>query len=161
MNEETETTIEKKSYYAIIPAEVRYDERLKPNAKLLYGEITALCNEKGYCWASNYYFAKLYGVKNETISRWISQLAKFKYIVIDVVQEEGNQRRIRINEHQLAKGLLIKKSRGHVKKVKHNNKDNIERPKYHHRKKNGELSDYQLEQVAEAARIEKEIKGLA
>lgn len=32
---------EHRSYYAIIPANVRYDKRLKPNTKLLYGEITA------------------------------------------------------------------------------------------------------------------------
>ena len=42
----------KKSYYAIIPANVRYDASLPANAKLLYGEITALCNAEGYCWAS-------------------------------------------------------------------------------------------------------------
>lgn len=92
----------KKSYYAIIPANVRYDKDLKPNAKLLYGEITALCNEKGFCWASNSYFAELYGVKKETISRWISDLADKRYIKVEFIYKEGtNQivnRYIRINQ---------------------------------------------------------------
>lgn len=69
-----------KSYYAIIPANIRYDDELPPNAKLLYGEITALCNEKGYCWASNSYFADLYKVKKETVSRLIKSLVNKGYI---------------------------------------------------------------------------------
>ena len=75
---------EKKSYYAIIPANVRYDADLTPNAKLLYGEITALCNEKGYCWAKNKYFAELYSTSEKSITRWIKNLADKGYIETDV-----------------------------------------------------------------------------
>ncbi len=74
---------DKKGYYAIIPATVRYDKNLSANAKLLYGEITALCNEKGYCWAKNDYFAELYGVAVETVSRYIRQLAENGYLRIE------------------------------------------------------------------------------
>ena len=73
-----------KSYFAIIPANVRYDKRLTANAKLLYGEITALCNEKGFCWARNSYFAELYGVDKKTVSRWISELIEYGYIFSEI-----------------------------------------------------------------------------
>lgn len=71
---------QQKAYYAIIPANVRYDKDLAPNAKLLYGEITALCNEKGYCWASNQYFAELYGVSVLSIKRWVNSLVTKGYV---------------------------------------------------------------------------------
>lgn len=80
-----------KSYYAIIPANVRYDTELTPNAKLLYGEITALCNEKGYCWATNEYFSKLYGVSKTSISKWINSLIKKKYISSEFIYKEGTK----------------------------------------------------------------------
>lgn len=79
----------KKSYYAIVPANVRYNKYLTNGAKLLYGEITALSNQNGYCWASNSYFAKLYNVSNKTISRWISQLNNNNYIKISTSYKEG------------------------------------------------------------------------
>ena len=70
----------KVSYYAIIPANVRYDKNVCSSAKLLYGEITALCNQKGFCWASNSYFAELYGVSKTSVSKWIKQLIDGCYI---------------------------------------------------------------------------------
>lgn len=80
-----------KSYYAIIPANVRYDNDLTPNAKLLYGEITALCNEKGYCWATNSYFAELYGVSKTSISKWISQLIEKGYIMSQINYKDNSK----------------------------------------------------------------------
>ena len=80
-----------KGYYAIIPANVRYDKSLTPNAKLLYGEITALCNEKGYCWAGNDYFAGLYDVSKTSISKWISALRDCGYINIQLDYAEGTK----------------------------------------------------------------------
>ena len=80
-----------KSYYAIIPADVRYDAKLKDKAKLLYGEITALTNEKGYCWASNEYFANLYGVSKTTISLLIKNLIDSGYIESELIYKEGTK----------------------------------------------------------------------
>ena len=76
------------NYYAIIPAYVRYDNTLKPNEKLLYGEITALCNEEGYCWATNEYFAQLYEVHSKTISQWINELKEKGYINVELIRNE-------------------------------------------------------------------------
>ena len=81
---------DKPNYYAIIPADVRYSN-LKPNAKLLYGEITALSGKLGYCYASNNYFAELYGVSKNTVSRWISDLNKLGFINIEVERNEKKQ----------------------------------------------------------------------
>lgn len=67
-------------YYTILPAKIRYDQNLPANAKILYSELVALCSDQGFCWASNGYFAKLYGVDKATVSRWVSKLHKFGYI---------------------------------------------------------------------------------
>lgn len=78
------------SYYSIITANVRYDNRLTDSEKLLFAEITSLSNKYGYCTASNGYFAKLYDVVKETISRRISKLTKFGYLYIEIIRE-GNE----------------------------------------------------------------------
>ena len=74
--------MDKPSYYAIILAEVRYDEKLSANEKLMYGEITALTQSTGECWASNAYFGKLYNKDVRTIRRWVSRLSSLGYINI-------------------------------------------------------------------------------
>lgn len=83
--------MENKSYYAVIPATVRYDERLKLLSRMLYGEITALCNDKGYCWASNSYFAELYGMSIKSISRAVSELKDCGYINVELQFKENKE----------------------------------------------------------------------
>lgn len=73
---------EKPNYFAVIPANVRYDEELKLGEKMMYGEITSLTQKTGECWASNNYFARLYNVSPQAISKWIKTLEKQKYITI-------------------------------------------------------------------------------
>lgn len=80
-----------RNYFAIIPASVRYDDRLIPSAKLLYGEITALSNEKGYCWASNDYFAGLYGVSKTTVKNWLKSLEDNDHIVRKVKYKNNSK----------------------------------------------------------------------
>ena len=83
--------MDKPAYYANIPATVRYDKRLTPNAKLLYGEITALCNQEGYCWAMNAYFADLYGVSKTSISAWIGNLKEAGHITVQMNYKESSK----------------------------------------------------------------------
>lgn len=111
------------NYYAIIPANVRYDRNLKDKAKLLYGEITALSNKEGKCWAGNSYFASLYGVTNETISRLIGNLIENGYITSELIYKKGTKeitgRYLQINQY-----LLTKKSIPIDENVKDNNTSN-------------------------------------
>lgn len=79
------------AYFAIIPASVRYDDQIPANAKLLYGEISALLNADGVCFASNAYFADLYKVSERTITGWISALKKGNYIVVQIDKDETGQ----------------------------------------------------------------------
>ena len=89
--------MDKPSFFSVTPATVRYDNSLCANAKHLYGEITALCNQKGYCWATNSYFAKLYDVSETSISSWVNQLKKAGHIDSIVTKDiNGTQRIIRI-----------------------------------------------------------------
>lgn len=77
---------EQPNYYAILPANVRYDRTLSASEKLFYAEIVALTHKDGRCWASRRYFADLYGVDERTISRWTTRLAEKGYIEVRVIR---------------------------------------------------------------------------
>lgn len=87
---------EKPSFYGILPASVRYDKRVKPMARILFADITALANAKGYCNASNKTLGEWHEVAPETASRWVSNLKKTGHIEIVEIKEGKNiiERRI-------------------------------------------------------------------
>ena len=82
--------MDKPTYYGVLPAEVRYHPKLNSSQKVLYTEIDALSTKKGYCFASNAYFADLYGVQKSTISAWIKALKDAKVIKVYYDISNGN-----------------------------------------------------------------------
>ena len=117
---------DKPNYYAIIPADVRYDKELRANEKLLFGEISALTDSKGECYASNNYFANLYEVVPSAISRWIKDLEKKKYIEIEYIREnkEIKQRKIKtIGIHKCEQGYSQKVKGNKEEEYKEINKE--------------------------------------
>ena len=91
--------------YAIIPNTVLHDKDLPAQAKLIYGEISALCAKEGYCWASNSYFSKLYDVSVRSVQRWILTLCEKGYISSDV--EGKNSRKLSVKSEFKKKVLKV------------------------------------------------------
>ena len=81
----------KPNYYAVIPADVRYNKKLSPNSKLLYAEITALCNMNGKCTASTEYFCRLYEVSRVSIQKWLKILENNNYIKRVNIYRQGSK----------------------------------------------------------------------
>lgn len=81
----------KPTYYAILTADVRYSTKINASEKLLFAEITALSQKDGTCWASNRYFADLYDVSKETVSRWVASLARESFITMRYTYKDGTK----------------------------------------------------------------------
>lgn len=77
-----------RSLYSVIPARVRDDRGLRPNAKLLYGELSSLAQAEGYCWATNAYLAELFGLSAKTVEGLIHQLKVNGHIRVEVERSE-------------------------------------------------------------------------
>jgi hypothetical protein len=60
----------------------------------MYGEVTALCEAKGFCWASNGYFGKLYNANERTVRRWLNELAAVGFVTVDAANNQHGERRI-------------------------------------------------------------------
>lgn len=130
---------EKPGYWAVIPATVRYDEVIPPNAKLLYAEISSLTEADGYCWASNEYFQKNFGFSSRSVSRLISALADAGYIRVE--DGESKKRKIYAGINPLHGQGANPDKNGRVDDVEHrqNCQGNPDKIVYHNNKENNNI----------------------
>ena len=115
-------------YYAIIPATVLFNEKIKANEKLLYAIITVLSNKEGYCFASNSYLGNLLNAKPHTISKWVSHLKELGFVCLDIIRNDKGeiiQRRIYPNDTPYSINRTypysIEKTEGMSQKGQYNN----------------------------------------
>ena len=106
----------------ILPISILGDSNLTPLERLLLISILSLCKQKGYCWATNEYFAKLFNVRKQTISKSISSLSKNNYIELkfDNSEKNSSKRIIKIS-NALTKIILgIKENMNTIVNKNHN-----------------------------------------
>lgn len=116
---------ERPSNHTILPAIVRYCEEITDFERVLFSEIGALTNQKGYCTASNRYLADIFRKEPQHISRSISKLAEVGFLHCALILE-GRQvieRRIFLSD-QLA---AIQKAGGSTTDVDRGSTNNVNR----------------------------------
>lgn len=69
-----------KNWYAVITADILYDNKLTSRQKVLMAVIANLSNEKGYCFASNNHFSAMLNCSISSIQRDLSVLENLKYL---------------------------------------------------------------------------------
>lgn len=78
---------------------IKLDERVNaipsipPRAKILHGEICALPQSDGYCFASNKYFAKQLNLSIQSVSRLLGILKQNDLITITRTTDENGYRK--------------------------------------------------------------------
>lgn len=80
-------------YYINIPSKVLHNKNLKPNSKILYGEIARLSQKDGYCYASNKYLGELLNIKEKSVSRLLKELKESGLIKSKEIIEYGLTKR--------------------------------------------------------------------
>lgn len=106
-NEESDKTVKRSNWDSLLPAAVRYDSRLKGDAKVLYSEILLLSNKAGYCYATDQHLAALFDAGQRTAARHIAELKKYGYIKIETKRQGVTVTQHRIYPLELPKTSIF------------------------------------------------------
>lgn len=107
--------IKRSNWDAILPAKVRYDSRLKGEAKVLYSEILLLSNKAGYCYATDQHLAALFSKTRVTINGYVKSLEKHGYIKIETTRQGKRVTERRIYPLELPKMVIADNEKGTAK----------------------------------------------
>lgn len=70
-------------FWGVLPAIIRHSNKVGHLSKVIYAEITALSNQKGYCWATNAHFEDLFDVSHQTVSKCITELVDAGFLNVE------------------------------------------------------------------------------
>ena len=79
------------TYYSILYANVRYSKELSDFEKVLFSDILALTNAKGFCFATNNYFARAFDKSKVHISNSINNIRKAGFIDVKMVYRNNSK----------------------------------------------------------------------
>lgn len=143
------------STFSVIPTEIMINKEISSTAKVLYGIISSLTNEKGYCWASNKYLGGLMSLSERQISTNINNLSSIGLIISDV--EKNHKRKIVLTQKIVGRKKTSKGVEencvGDRRKLLHNNIK-----EYY--KDNTILADKSAEQEVEHLKVKDDINSI-
>ncbi len=84
--------------YTILPEAIRKDKNLTFFEKVLYGEIAALTNKEGFCFATNKYLSEFFCKSTRYVSKGLSKLQNLGYLSLRIDKDGGNDRKIYLGE---------------------------------------------------------------
>lgn len=77
--------------FVVMPSFIYFSKDFTANDKLIYGYVSALSNQKGYCYASNQYIAEALGLKKDTVSKSINKFIKKGHLKSEMIYKEGTK----------------------------------------------------------------------
>ena len=84
MADRQDTGPERFSAYVVIPAPIYFNADIKPRAKMLYGLLSCMSNERGYAFPRNETLQRyLGGVSEDTVSRTLKELVDAGAIFVE------------------------------------------------------------------------------
>ena len=115
--------------YSIVNKSMLKDKTFSALDKLILLNITALCCKSGKCFATNRYFAEIFGVSKNTISTSINKLVRNNILIskIDKTQINTSKRYLFLHDNVWAKkniGITDLSDTSIIKNSNYNNKRN-------------------------------------